>query len=390
MSGGMRSELFRLFTLIHENPRWKPIVIVVLFPLFLASIIFRFIATVRVFFYRVGFFKSEKLPAYVVSVGNLTTGGSGKTPVVIHLAKMFVTAGISVAIISRGYGFEVKGDYLVVSDREGVRCSPGEAPDEALMTANKLIDLKGLSGVPVIVGPNRVHSGKAAVDLFDVDVIVMDDGYQHLKVRRDLNILVVDGENPFGNRLMLPAGPLREPLKASKRADVVWINSKSQQSDLDTTGFLEGLKRYLVDNIPVVKSALLPDRVLGFTGEMFSKDVLHKKRVLAFSGIQRPDAFFSVLKDLGAIVVYELPFSDHYVFSDDDFKVIEKMAILYNAEMVVTTEKDFARISRDIKWRIPLSALVMSLAATGDKAILNMVNMVVTGLGTDETKKGKV
>lgn len=380
----MRSELFRLFTLIHENPRWRSIVIVVLFPLFLASIIFRFIATVRVFFYRAGFLKSEKLPAYVVSVGNLTTGGSGKTPVVIHLAKMFVEAGISVAVISRGYGFEVKGDYLVVSDREGVRCSPGEAPDEALMTANKL------KGTPVIVGPNRVHSGKAAAELFDVDVIIMDDGYQHLKVKRDLNILVVDGENPFGNRLMLPAGPLREPLRASGRADVVWINSKSQKSDLDTTGLLEGLKRHLGDDIPVVKSALLPDGVLGISGETFPKDVLYKKRVLAFSGIQRPDAFFSVLKDLGAIVVYELPFSDHYVFSDDDFKVIEKMAILYNAEMLVTTEKDFARISQDIKLRLPLSALVMSIAATGDKAILNMVNMVVNGLGNDETKKGKV
>jgi len=376
-----RSELFRLFTLIHENPRWRPIVIVVLFPLFLFSIVFRFIAVMRAFFYRVGFFKSERLPAYVVSVGNLTTGGSGKTPVVIHLARMFVNAGISVAIISRGYGFKVEGDYLVVSDREGVRCSPGEAPDEALMTANSL------NRVPVIVGPNRVRSGKAAAELFDVNVIIMDDGYQHLKVKRDMNILVIDGENPFGNGLMLPAGPLREPLRASRRADVVWINSKSQQSNIDTTGLMERLKRYLGEEIPVVKSALLPERVLGFTGETLSKDVLYKKRVLAFSGIQRPDAFFSVLKDLGTIIVYELPFSDHYLFADNDFKVIERMAFLYNAEMLVTTEKDLARISRDVKLRLPLYALVMSLAATGDRAILNMVNLVVNGLGTDKKQK---
>lgn len=390
MKGGGRTGLFRLFAKIHEDRKCRWIVIFALFPIFFLSLIFGIIARVRVFLYKIGLLKSVRLPAYVISVGNLTTGGAGKTPVVMHIAEMLMGAGISTAVISRGYGFNVSGDYLVVSDNKGVKCSPGEAPDEALMTAYRLNradrlkarkktgGLKG--GISVIVGPDRRLSGRAAVETFGAEVVIMDDGYQHLKVSRDMNILVFDGENPIGNGLMLPAGPLREPLKAAKRADVVWINIKSGRADLDTGSLEKRLKRYSMGEIPVVKSSLLPDKVLDPSGKKHTIEILNKKRVLAFSGIARPDSFFKTLGDLGAIVVYQMPFLDHYVFTDDDFKAIERIAFLYNAEILVTTEKDMARISMGREFRLPLFALLMSLSADGDGAVLNTV---ISGLGRD-------
>lgn len=385
MNGGGRNEgrtggrtwLFGLFAKIHENHRWRLVVIFALFPLFLVSLLFRLVVCIRVFFYRVGLFRSERLGAYVINVGNLTAGGAGKTPVVMHIAEMFKGAGINTAVISRGYGFNVKGDYLVVSDREGVKRSPGKAPDEALMTARRLT---GTNAVPVIVGPERTLSGRAAVDKYNAEVVIMDDGYQHLRVRRDMNILVFDGENPLGNGLMLPVGPLREPLKASKRADVVWINDKSGSGIPDTKGLEGKLKRYLAGGIPVVKSTLVPESILAIEGNTHPVEIINKKRVLAFSGIARPASFFKTLDKIGAIVVCELPFLDHYFFTEDDFKAIERMAFLYNAEMLVTTEKDMARISADRKFRLPIFALVMSLAADGDKAVFDMA---VSGLGLD-------
>ena len=379
MSGGgrkgIKAMLFGIFAKIHESRKWKCIVIFVLFPLFLVSHLFRLVVCIRVFFYRVGLFRSERLGAYVVSVGNLTAGGAGKTPVVMHIAQMLGKEGVLTAVISRGYGFDVKGDYLVVSDREGVKCPPGEAPDEALMTARRLI---GSRAAPVIVGPERRISGRAAVDTYGAEVVIMDDGYQHLKVRRDMNILVFDAENPVGNGLMLPVGPMREPLSASKRADVVWINKKSGGGVPDTGELESKLKRYLGGEIPVVRSSLVPEAVLSSAGETHPVEIVNKKRVLAFSGIAKPAFFFKTLDELGAIVVYELPFLDHYNFSEDDFGAIERIAFLYNAEMLVTTEKDMARIPADRKFRLPIFALVMSLTADGDGAVLDMV---LSGLG---------
>jgi tetraacyldisaccharide 4'-kinase len=395
MKGGGRSVLFTIFAKIHRSSRLRPVVIFALFPLFIFSLIFGLIARVRVFLYRIGLFKSERLKAYVVSIGNLTTGGAGKTPVVMHIAEMLIDAGISPAVISRGYGFEVDGDYLVVSDGDGVKLSPGRAPDEALMTAYRLnraevskekVGERGRrKGVPVIVGPDRRLSGRVAVEDFGAEVVIMDDGYQHLKVKRDMNILVFDEENPVGNGLLLPAGPLREPLKAAKRADVVWINSKSSKvgrKDCGTGGFEDKLKRQSVLDIPVVKSALLPDMVLDVSGNTHPLGILNKKRVLAFSGIARPDSFFKTFDDLGSIVVYSMPFMDHYIFSEDDYRAIERIAFLYNAEMLVTTEKDMARIQRGREFKLPLFALLMSLSAEGDEAV---INMVLSGLGRKGT-----
>jgi tetraacyldisaccharide 4'-kinase len=127
------------------------------------------------------------LPAVVVCVGNITTGGTGKTPAVIHLARRLAGSGIKTTVISRGYGFHVTGDYLIVSGPDGPLREAGQAPDEALMTARKL------PGVPVIVSPNRYRAGKAALDCFGAEVLLMDDGFQHLGLFRDIDVLVVDG-----------------------------------------------------------------------------------------------------------------------------------------------------------------------------------------------------
>jgi len=363
---------------LYQDPGAKIKTIVILFPLFLISLAFGLVVSLRTLLFRVGIFRSKKFPVPVICVGNIMVGGQGKTPVVLHLAERIKDAGIPVAVVSRGYGYKVTGDYLVVSGNDGVYRSSGEAPDEALMTARRL------PGVPVIVAPERRSAIAAAIELFGAKIVIMDDGFQHLKVKRDINILVMDGKNPTGNGLILPAGPLREPLRAIKRADALWINGRTKDGGNDERwGFLAkkylGLESNGAVDIPVIKSEYVPQNILSRSGGRLPLSSILKKKVLVFSGIARPDRFFKTVEELGAIVVYKMPFRDHYMFQDRDFQAIIYIARRFGAELLVTTEKDFSRIPEDIQLSIPLYALAMGLSAKGDDAILNIVISEVRG-----------
>lgn len=363
---------------LYEDPGAKIKSIVILFPLFLISLVFGLIVGFRTFLYGIGLFKSKKFPIPIICVGNITVGGQGKTPVVLHLAGRIKDAGIPVAVVSRGYGYKVKGDYLVVSGNDAVYRSLSEAPDEALMTARRL------PGVPVIVAPERACAIAAAIELFGAKVVVMDDGFQHLKVKRDINILVMDGNNPTGNGLILPAGPLREPLCAVRRADALWINGRTKDGGNDESWELIA-KKYLgiesegAVNVPVVRSEYVPLNILSRSGESLPLSSFLKKKVLVFSGIARPARFFKTVADLGGIVVYKMPFRDHYMFQDHDFQAITYIARRFGAELLVTTEKDFSRIPEGLPLSIPLYAVAMGLLAKGDEAILNIVISEVRG-----------
>lgn len=338
----------------------------------------------RAFLFKIGVFKSEKLDAYIISIGNLTAGGAGKTPVVMHLAERLNDEGIRVAVISRGYGFDInekgeeKRDYLVVSDLEGVRLRAGEGPDEALMTALRL------KGVPVVVGPKKSIAGRVAIELFGVEVILIDDGFQHLKLKRDLDILVVNGENPLGNGLLLPAGPLRDPVGAAKRADILWLNHGTGGNGGESSAEDIIKKLRLAEDTPVVESRYMPEGLQGLSGDVYPLDSIYKKRLLVFSGIAKPDRFFETIESLGAIVVYRMPFSDHYMFKESDYLAINKIALLFNAELIITTEKDRARISANPPLTLPLLALTMGLSISGEDAILKTV---ISGLKTTDMEE---
>jgi len=352
--------IMRAIVSFHQDPKKRAWIIIGLFPLFLVSLAYGAVMRARRWCYRAAIFRTRKLRAVVACVGNVTTGGAGKTPAVIHLARRLREAGARTAVISRGYGFSVEGDYLVVSEPDGVCREPGRAPDEALMTARKV------PGVAVVVSPSRYRAGRAAVERFGAEVIVMDDGFQHLGLFRDIDILAVDIENPVGNGLVIPAGPLREPVSGARRADVVWLSGEGQ-------GGLPGSLGQMLRGKPVVRARAVPEGLVTPSGKALSIEKLAGTRVLAFAGIARPQRFFETVGRLGAILVDRETFSDHHRYTDRDVDTLNRRAGEAGAGLLITTEKDLARLPSETPFALPVAALVMGLAVTGEDPVIKLI-----------------
>jgi tetraacyldisaccharide 4'-kinase len=352
--------IIRTIVSLHQNPKSRARVAVFLFPLLLASPAYGAVMRIRRWCYRVGLFRTERISPVVVCVGNITTGGTGKTPAVIHLARRLRDAGVTTAVISRGYGYTVSGDYLVVSGPDGVRRQPGGAPDEALMTARKV------PGVPVVVSPSRYLAGKAAAELFGARVVVMDDGFQHFGLFRDVDILVLDSANPVGNGLVLPAGPLREPLRGAQRTDVVWLSGEGSGE----------LPKPLSDALrgkPVVRGRPAVEGLMTLSGKRLSLNETAGKRAVAFAGIARPGRFFETVDGLGMAAVGRQSFSDHHTYTERDVDGLNRRAAETGADLFVTTEKDLARLPAGAPFSGEVAAIVMGLLVTGDEPLITMI-----------------
>ena len=350
----------RIITSLHQEPGAQRRVMIGLFPLFFASLVYGAAMRLRQWCYRVGIFRVKRLDAAVVCVGNITTGGTGKTPAVIHIARRLKEMGITTAVISRGYGYRIPGSHLVVSDANGPCREMGQAPDEALMTALKL------PGIPVVVSPDRYRAGSVAVERFGAEVVVMDDGFQHLGLLRDLDVLVVDADNPVGNGLVLPAGPLREPVSGAQRAHAVWL-SGSKEARL--TGALETA----LEDKPVIRARMAPGRFVTQTGEDIPVERLSGTPVCAFAGIARPGRFFETLDGLGVVTADRASFGDHHRYTGDDVDRLNRRTRQSGASMMVTTEKDLARLPSDTRFLLPVAALVMDLEVSGDDVLIRMI-----------------
>jgi tetraacyldisaccharide 4'-kinase len=199
---------------------------ILFFPLTLLSFVFLMAVFLRVFLYRAGIFTTQKLNCKVVSVGNLTVGGTGKTPLILAMAKQFRDLGERVVVISRGYKGRKKEKITIASQGDGPLVSWEEVGEEPFLLADRC------EGVPVLVGKNRYEVGRFALENFRPTVILLDDGFQHLKLFRDLNVLLIDCTAPFGNGYLLPRGPLREPLSHIKRASAIVFSRVSQSKNL--------------------------------------------------------------------------------------------------------------------------------------------------------------
>ncbi|TFG93445.1 MAG: tetraacyldisaccharide 4'-kinase, partial [Syntrophobacterales bacterium] len=279
-------------------------------PLLLASHVYRGIVSLRNFFYDAGIFAAQKMGCKVISVGNITVGGTGKTPMVIMLAGMLKREGYRPAILSRGYGGkrERQGPADVVSDGHDILMGPDEAGDESVLMAERV------RGVPVIVGKERSLTGRVAVERFGADVLILDDGFQHRRLFRDINIVLLDSERPFGNGFMLPRGGLREPRRALRRADMVIITSTEETDDPP---------RGEIPQLPVFSSRRRPvDLVKGREHDIFQLAYLKEKRVCAFSGIAQPDGFRKILEPLCGEIASFVSFPDHHVYTEGDVEHI--------------------------------------------------------------------
>jgi len=279
--------------------------------------------------------KRVKLPVPVISIGNLSMGGTGKTPLTIWMCEFLLKTGFHPAVLTRGYGRRGKNSARLPSAGD-----QGELSylfgDEPVMISSYM------PKAPVWVGRDRAISGKAALAAGGVDVLVLDDGFQHLSLERDLDVVLLDCRSPLGNGCVLPAGPLREPVSNLKRADVFVLTRADR--DIDSAPLKDTL-RSLFRGVPVFACR---HAVKGITlkkgAPLFDLDSFLDRRVVVFAGIARPELFFADLRKTGMDICKTLSFPDHHRYSAADFSMIFRAASEHDAEVIITTAKDSARI----------------------------------------------
>lgn len=295
----------------------------------LLSIPYAFALRVRAFCYRIGVLRTRSLDRPVISVGNITVGGTGKTPTAILLAKLLMIRGKRVAVLSRGYRSKPGREARIVSDGTSLLLSPEEAGDEPYLMA------RSVPGLMVIIGADRYSAGLLAQQRLNPDIFILDDGFQHLRLRRDLNILLLDCRNPFGNSRTLPAGFLREPVAASARADLV-IHTRCN----------EGNGRVTLPNIPSCRSMhVLTGASRLKDGAFIPFDDFTEKRGLAFAGIAEPTAFFDALRKEGLAIVATQSFCDHAAYGEEEIETLCRLRDAAAAEYLITTEKDAVKLT---------------------------------------------
>jgi tetraacyldisaccharide 4'-kinase len=302
------------------------------------SLLYRAGIGLRRALYKLGVLKIRGLPRTVISIGNITLGGTGKTPMVIAVAKLYAEAQRKPAVVSRGYGRRNESETMIISDGQAVLADARSGGDEPVLISSRL------SGVPVVVGGRRRRAAQLAVEKFDAGSIILDDGFQHIQLKRDLDIVLVDAADPFGNGKLFPAGVLREPVTALKRAHAVVI-TRADASGVSSA--METLKKRIADvtDAHIFTSVHRPVELIHCTDSSRKPlAVLRGERVFAFSGIARPASFLALLRALGAVIAADKAYPDHHNYTRSDLAEIYRMSADHRAGMIVTTEKDAIRL----------------------------------------------
>jgi tetraacyldisaccharide 4'-kinase len=341
---------------------------ITLFPFYLLSLLYQWGVNVRIFLYDQGIFRKERIPCSVISVGNLTVGGTGKTPTVEYIAQFLKEKGRRPVILTRGYKRKSKDKIQMLSPQEGLRSGCEEVGDEPLFLFKKLLT------VPVVVGKDRVCSGRLALKEFSPDALLLDDGFQYLKMERDLNIVIVDVQSGFGNGYLLPRGILREPLKGLARADLILLNKGSSPDDYLR---LEKEVRRWNATAPIFYSRYRTVALSGLReGEKYPLEFLKGKKVTALCGIANPQYFHFLITNLGAVITSKISFPDHQYYSLRDLLLIKEES--QGGELIVTTEKDGVKLKQKIFENLPLFMLEVALEVTREGEFQEYLLRVVT------------
>ena len=313
------------------------------------GLLYRGAVALRNALYDSGRLRAHRLPCAVVSVGNLSVGGTGKTPLASHLAGLLRDAGYRVGVLSRGYRRIGGGSSLLVSDGAALLADAPSAGDEPYLIA------RDNPSVPVAVGADRIEAARLLLAHHAAEVLVLDDGYQHRRLARDLDLLLLDGRDPWGNGKMLPLGPLREPLPAMKRADAIILTRSDGRAP---RGLEEALGRHN-PGAALFHCRLEPGTFVRLDGESVAARSLQGFAAYAFSGIARPERFEDDLRSLGVRLAGARRFRDHHRYSRRHLGDLAREARERGAEVMVTTEKDLVRIAAAPEGAPPLYALTL-------------------------------
>ncbi len=322
------------------------------------STLYGAVTRTRLALYRRGTFRTTRLDRPVISVGNITAGGTGKTPLVEWVAKTVAGAGRAggagkkVCILTRGYGRENPQQQVVVSDGTTILATPAEAGDEPYLLATNL-----LGSAAVISNADRVAAGRYAIETFNTDCFVLDDGFQHLRLARDLNILTIDATNPWGGGQLLPHGRLREPLSGLIRADCVVLTRCNQ-----------------VENVETIRSSIT-DFIRGPLFESSMRAVnapITTAPVVAFCAVGNPKAFFEQLRKHGYESILEKAFTDHHSYTQRDVDELIKEAKRAGAKGLVTTAKDAVKL-RSLSFSLPWHVFEIEIEIENESGLAELI-----------------
>jgi len=283
------------------------------------SLIYGLVVRLRNLGYRWGILRSHAAGVPVISIGNITAGGTGKTPLVIWLCNYLQNKGIRCSILTRGY-----------------KTQAGDISDEPALLA------KSCEGTSVVINPNRLAGAQKAVSAHQAQAIVMDDGFQHRKLWRDLDIVAVDATCPFGYGRILPAGLLREPISGLARASAVIITRADQVSETEQKAIEQRIRRY-APAIPIAKTAHKISHAVSYPNQMIGLEELRSRKIYAFCGIGNPDAFFDSLKRNHLDLCGTKTFDDHHAYTPADLQQIYADAAACGATVILCTQKDWIK-----------------------------------------------
>ena len=316
---------------VHEKATLSPAMI----PLAGLSYLYGLTVRIRTLLYEKK--KKKELPGFVLSIGNLTVGGTGKTPAAAMMADWALKEGYRPAILSRGYGGKHGKKTFEVSDGQHLLCTPAEAGDEPYLLA------KNLKGVPVILSKARYEAGLYAYERHGSNFFILDDGFQHIGLKRDFDLVLLDATSPFGNMHLLPRGPLREPVDHLRRADVFILTRTGHGTNLILMNYL----RKKFGGKPTFESEHVPEHlILPSLGHTYEPNYIRGKRIVGFAGIARPEVFRETLLKLGAEITHFRSFPDHHVFLESELQNLIAERHRFRADLLVTTEKDYVRLGQ--------------------------------------------
>jgi tetraacyldisaccharide 4'-kinase len=344
------------------------------------GVVYGALTRARLALYRSGALAMHKIEAPVISVGNITAGGTGKTPLVEWLARRAAREGRRVCVLTRGYGRADAGERVLVSDGEQLLADARAGGDEPRLLAESLLGER----VAILSDADRVAAARWAIENLGSELFILDDGFQHLRIARDLNIVTLDATDPWGGGRLLPHGHLREPLRELRRADLIVVTRADLARDLDE--LKDEAERLSEERAVVLTSRLRTSRVRTLSssndtsaeqsGDLAQGSNLSAQSFAAFCAVGNPQSFFTHLRRDGHVLSYTRAFPDHHPYTQTDVDALTREAVRSGASALLTTAKDAVKL-RSMHFALPCYVVEVALEFDDEEKLVRMMREAI-------------